>query len=173
MESSARRSTRNQVLSVLITLSTSDTMRSRSCAREGGREEERRGEMSKNYSAHLPVAYPPRKSKSRSPLFDDPEIPRRAAPARTSGSPTGSRRTPTRRPYTCTSPANSTKRTRGDSQESSSLVSASESDLFSLSTLTHFRLSTSCRSSYARLLSCNGRYEILMIGNCARYRGVR
>lgn len=87
------------MLNVLITLSTSDTMRDRR-------------KMSKNYSAHLPFAYPPRKSKSRSPLFDDPEIPRRAAPVRKSGSPTGSRRTPTRRPYTCTSPANSTKRRR-------------------------------------------------------------
>lgn len=38
--------------------------------------------------AHLPFARPPDKNKSRSPLFDDPEIPRKVALAQTSEFPT-------------------------------------------------------------------------------------
>lgn len=46
------------------------------------------GKKSKNYSAYLPFAHPLDKSKSHSPLFDDPETLRTVAPARMSVFPT-------------------------------------------------------------------------------------
>jgi len=70
------------------------------------------GETSKDHSVNLPSVHPPDKSKSRSPLLDDPATPRRVAPARMSKFPTASRRTPRRHPCTCTFPAKKQTRPR-------------------------------------------------------------